>query len=119
MSDKLTAEGFGVGIDVEGQLREDGNPDIVWTNNEVVVSAVGYHDTPHKAVADEMCFGVACVTCSDDLFHGGVRSWMVAEEDVGRDSVRGSSLGLWELEVVGGVLCCFDRDAGHFGRFGK
>lgn len=50
MRDEEVAEVFGVGVDVEVELGEDGEPDIFWAENEVVVGAVGLDGGPDEAI---------------------------------------------------------------------
>ena len=61
MRDKLGAQFFSVGVDEETYLGDDGEPNVVGADCEVVVRAVGLDCCPNKAVlrgADGGCFGL-------------------------------------------------------------
>lgn len=50
MRDEEVSELFGMGVDVEIYLGEDGKPNVFWAEDEVVVGAVGLDGGPDEAV---------------------------------------------------------------------
>ena len=50
MRDKFGAQFFGVGVDEETQLGDDGEPNVIGPDGEVMVLAVGLNCCSNKAV---------------------------------------------------------------------
>jgi hypothetical protein len=50
MRNKFGAEVFCMGIDIEGKLSNDRNPNVVWTNDKVMMIVVGVKDGVNETI---------------------------------------------------------------------